>query len=66
MLHSRDLQKLELVLSPTHLEVSCCLKCDIFYMFLEVIRQLALYNPSILFFLRKWNSHIPLGRVSST
>lgn len=63
MLHSRDLQKLGLVLSPTHLEVSCYVKLN---MFLEVIRLLALYNPSIFFFLRKWNSLIPLGRVSST
>jgi len=38
MLHSLDLQKLELVLSPTHLEVGFYLKYDIFYMFLETVR----------------------------
>jgi len=42
-MHLRDLQKLEGVLSPTHLEVGCCLKfCIGLLIFVEVVGSLAI------------------------
>lgn len=42
MMHLRDLQKLEGVLSPTHLEVGCCLKFFICFTFVEVVGLLGM------------------------
>lgn len=44
MMHARDLQKLEGVLSPSHLEVGYCLKFCITSQFLDVAGSLALNN----------------------